>query len=459
MMRSPKGSAVWTAVWAVGCLAADAPSLSLREAVEAAVENYPAVRASSEQAAAAAAGVRLARTTYLPRADFLGQVNRATRNNVFGLLLPQAIIPAISGPVLGTNALTNVWGSAVGALVSWEPLDFGLRKASVETAEAGRRRAETGVARTRFEVSAAAADAFLTVLAADEGVRAAQAGVERTRVLERAVEALVQAELRPGADAARARAEAAAAQTQLALAEQAAAVARAGLAQWLGVDAARVAVQPGPLLGPPPEGAQAAPHLDAHPAAREQNAAVEEEAARQQALNRSWVPRFNLQAASYARGTGAGTDGATGGALTGLGPNIQNWAVGLTVTFPLGELPSLRARQAAELHRRNAEVARYEQVLADLRARLEKAQAALEGARRVAANTPVQLDAARAAEQQATARYRAGLGTLVEVADAERLLTQAEIDDSLARLSLWRSLLGVAEAGGDLGPFLDAAGR
>jgi hypothetical protein len=41
------------------------------------------------------------------------------------------------------------------------------------------------------------------------------------------------------------------------------------------------------------------------------------------------------------------------------------------------------------------------------------------------------------------------------VADAERLLTQAEIDDALARLSVWRALLSVAAAQGDLQPFLD----
>ena len=51
------------------------------------------------------AGIQLARTAYLPRVDALAQVNRATRNNVFGLLLPQGVIPAISGPVLGTKAL------------------------------------------------------------------------------------------------------------------------------------------------------------------------------------------------------------------------------------------------------------------------------------------------------------------------------------------------------------------
>src|SRR5205085_3606130 len=114
--------------------------LTIQDAVQESLAKYPSVRSSLEQVSAAAAAINLARTAYLPRADFLGQVNRATHNNVFGLLLPQSIIPSISGPVLRTNSLNNVWGSAVGGLVSWEPIDFGLRRANVETAIATRDR-------------------------------------------------------------------------------------------------------------------------------------------------------------------------------------------------------------------------------------------------------------------------------------------------------------------------------
>ena len=65
---------------------AQAP-LTVQQAVDQALAKYPSVRVSQEQVSAAAAGIDLARTAYLPRVDTLGQVNRATRNNVFGLLL------------------------------------------------------------------------------------------------------------------------------------------------------------------------------------------------------------------------------------------------------------------------------------------------------------------------------------------------------------------------------------
>ncbi len=347
----------------------------------------------------------------------------------------------------------------MGALFSWEPFDFGLRRANVDAADASRSRAQAAAARTRFEVETAAADAFLTLVAAGEARRAAQAALERARVIERIVGALVKAELRPGAEASRARAEVALAETQVAQADQAVDVSRAALAQLLGVPAAAVQPRAGALLSPPLEASEAAGAAANHPAAREQDAAVAEARARLKTLERSYFPRFNLQASSYARGTGAQTDGSTGGALTGLGPNIQNWAVGMTVTFPALELPSLRERKKAEAHRELAEQARYQQVLQDLNGRMEKARAQLDGARRVARLAPAQVDAARAAVEQSSARYKAGLATIVEAAEAQRLLAQAEIDDALSKLGVWRALLGVAAAAGDLDPFLRQAGR
>jgi hypothetical protein len=45
------------------------------------------------------------------------------------------------------------------------------------------------------------------------------------------------------------------------------------------------------------------------------------------------------------------------------------------------------------------------------------------------------------------------------VAQAQRLLAQAQIDDALARLNVWRALLEIATARGDLQPFLAEASQ
>lgn len=441
--------------WLIPAVAAAQPpaALTLEQAIAQATGNYAAVRVSSEQANAAAASINLARTAFLPKVDGITQLNRATRNNVYGMLMPNSVIMPISGPPNPSNSLTNVWGSAVGFLISWEPLDFGLRQAQVDVAGAAKQRADAGVERTRFEVAASAADAFLTILAAQQAVEAAKAGVTRARTFHHVVNALVKAELRPGAEASRARAEMAMAETQRIQAEQSVNVARAALSQYLGAQPP-AALEAGRLIDEPPAAPAGELSAPAHPAVREQSLAIAESEARSKALDRSYFPKFNLQSGVYARGTGANPDFTTGGAAAGLGPNIHNWGVGFSVTMPFMEYAALREKRLLEGAQRRVEEARLAQVKQDISARVARAQAMQDGARQVLAHLPVQLEAARAAEAQATARYKAGLGTIAEVAEAQRLLTQTEIDHSLARLQVWRSHLAVAAAQGDLAGFL-----
>ena len=425
--------------------------LSLAESVKDAIANYPSVRVSDEQLQAAAAGITLARTAWLPRADFYGQVNRATSNNVFGLLFPQSTLPNISGPPNPTNSLASVWGSAVGFLVAWEPFDFGLRNANVGAAEAARARAEAAVERTRFEVATLTADAYMTALAAEQTLRAAEAQLKRASDVAKIVGALTEADLRPGAELSRAQAESALAETQIVQAQNTINTARITLRQLTGKDIIPTA---GPFQSTPPE-TLADGNLADNPYAVEQAAAIEEVEAERRVLDRSYYPRFHVLGSSYARGTGANPDGTRNGGVSGLGPNIHNWAVGMSVTFASLDFASIRAKKEINEHRRLAESARYDQLLTDLRAKVQTANEQLTAARRIAALLPKQLEAARAAEQQATARYKAGLGSFIEVADAQRVLTQAEIDTALGTLGVWRSMLAVAAAGGNLTPFLN----
>src|SRR5207245_8552746 len=193
-------------------------------------------------------GIGVARTAYLPRLDMMWQENRATTNNIFGLLLPQPVVPSISGPVLGTRSLgDSVWGSAAGVLRSWEAVDFGQRRTTVDVARAQSSLAKTQTALTELDVAAAAADEFLTVLAAEESVRAMRANVDRLQVFADNVRTLVQNQLRPGADQSRAEAELAVARNQLSQATQVADVARASLADAIGAAGVPVALAPGAL--------------------------------------------------------------------------------------------------------------------------------------------------------------------------------------------------------------------
>ncbi len=446
----------------LGATVGRAQTLSIVSVVQDAARDYPLIHVTEAELNASVANIRLSRTAYLPRVDGLAQFNRATRNNVFGALLPQSVVPSMSGPVINSNNGGSVWGSATGLLVNWQPFDFGLRRANVQSAVYAKDRADASVSRTRLEVSTAAADAYLTTLVAGQAKQAAQAAVDNWETLRRSVHALASAELRPGADESRIDAEKAVAMTQLALAQEAVETSRATLNKFVAeADNSSAALEPSAVLSRLPSiiDETAAFQPGANPIMAEQKAAVAQSAAQLHAIERSWVPQFNLEAAGYGRGTGAELNGQRLSGANGLPPNIGDYAVGLNITFAFMDFASIRAREASQASTVAAAHAHEQLASRELQEQFAQAAAVLRASRSVAENTPIALSSARTNFAQANARYKAGLSPIDDLAEAQRILVQAQIDDSIARLNVWRAFLHLQAVRGDLEPFLQAVSQ
>ena len=439
-----------------------ARSFTLGQALQYALDHYPSVRTALEQVTISTANADGARTASLPRFEALWQTNRATANNVFGQVLPQSVIPALSGPVLPSASAESVWGSAVGGLLSWEPFDFGLRGAVVREAEAGIVRARAESTLTRLAVQTAVGTAFLAVVSAQQTVAAVDADVARRRRLAQVAQTLADNQLRPGAEASRAGAELAAAEIRVIQAGQALTIAQTRLAQLLGVPDGMVTVTTDGLVDKLAEGTVPPPLPANHPLLQSGQAAIDLAEARESVLASTYRPRVYLQSSVFARGTGANPDGTLHGGVDGLGLERANWAAGIQVVFPnLFDFSSLRTRRAAAGATTRAESARYDEAALTVSTQQRIAETTVAAARAIAQHTPVQLAAARQSETQARARYDAGLASIVEVAEAQNLLAQAEYQDAAARVDVWRALLAQAVAGGDVAPFtnlLRAAG-
>ncbi len=431
---------------------------TVQQAVDYALANYPAVRAALEQYNAASAGVGLAETNYLPRLDGAWQGDRGSRESVLGVLLPQSpnILTGTQGSVT-PHSNRPFWTGGGGFLLSWEPFDFGYRRSEVRSAQATASRTQAQVVLTRLGVATAVTEASLAVLASEQRVSATLADVDRREVFAKSVHALVDAHIRPGADASRADAELAAARTRLIQAQQDSDVAGITLAQMLGLAGMAVQVKPGPFLQLPPDENWATAQLADHPAAVVQQRRVDEEKRRISVLNHSYYPHFTTESLISARGSSQTSTGAIKPGVYGLGFQAYNWEAGLTAQMDLTSIFSIRERKKVEIANQRREEAVYAETIQMLTSQQQTALAELDGARRVAQNTPTELAASRQSEAQALARFHAGLGTIVDVAEAQSLLAQAEMDDSLARLSIWRALAGLASANGDLTPFLSTA--
>lgn len=430
---------------------------SLLQAIEYALEHYPAVRESLAKQKEAQSGIDLAETSYLPRVEIGVQGTRSTFNNVSGMFFPNSFFQPISGPDLGRSSYSSSWGSAAGILLEWEPFDFGLRSAQVSAAQTMERHSKAFITLTQLEVALAVGDAYIDVIMAQESRQALQANLERRVVFAKTVEVLVRNQLRAGVDGSRAQAETAVARTHLLEAEQVERSRMATLSQVLGMAGTQISIKD-PVLSRFPQGSVSDKKDPAqHPLALVQKAAADIPKMREEALAHAWVPKFNLQSAFFGRGSGWDNQGNRGGGGEGLLPDVPNWSVGLTATFSLLDSSTIRAQKQQEHYRNLAEMARYDRVIQELTAQQVKARSLMESTKRIAENTPIQFQAARLTESQAAAQFKAGLATVVDVAEAQRLVVQAEVDDARARLGVWKALLAFSGVQGELSEFLRLA--
>ena len=465
MFRHATCATALAALLGASAAAAQAPDsappqdLTLAQALQYAVDHYPAIRAAVETSTATTAGIDVARAASLPRLDAVWQANRATVNNVTGLLLPQSVVPPISGPPFAATSNSSVWGSAAGALLSWEAVDFGRRTATLHEAEAGLTRAKADERVLRLQVQQTVGLAFLSLVDAQQAVRAANADVERRAVLGRAIRALVDSQLRPGAEASRADAELAAARTRALRARQAQAVAEASLLRALGASDGPATIRAASLVERLPDAGSGVRTSAEHPLLQASDAAVAAAAAREETLATTSRPRLYLQSSLSARGTGVNADGSFDGGANGLGLERANWAAGVQVVFPnLFEFSTLKARQVAAGALTRAERARTDEARLNVTHQQRTADALLEAARAIAENTPVQLAAAEQTETRARARYEAGLTDVMEVAEAQNLLAAAEYENAAAHVDVWRALLMQAVANGRIDDVVAALG-
>jgi outer membrane protein len=422
--------------------------LSLADALDYASVNYPSVKAALEQKTAADRDVDVARAAYLPQVNLLYQINKSTVNNFTGLLLPQSVIPSISGPVLGESG-KSVWNSGDGVLATWRPFDFGYRAAKVDAAREAADAATQSVALSRLDVLTATSNAYLNLAAAQSLAKVAQANVERLQAFAGASHVLVDNKLRAGVEASQADAAEALARTTLISARNNVEQQRATLAKLVNRPAAQIVIDDAQLSEAAPEiGAASARGVDTHPSALAEAARVKQQDAQLRALDRSFAPQIDLVGSASGRGGGKTTAGDYRGGDAGLTPDVGNWAVGVQVTVPLGSFFSLGAQEGAQRARVRAERDRYQQTLGDLTEQLAQAQSALTSAQEIAKITPVALQAARQGETQQRARFQSGLATAVDVTAAEATLAQAESQDAIARLNVWRAVAAVAAATG-----------
>src|SRR5580765_5940079 len=142
-MRKP---AEWISNYLVKCIfplllfswnCAVSQTLTLKEAVNSALNNYGTVKAKGSYLKASQASVKQASSAYLPNLNLAAQQAYGTANGQFGPVIPVGGLTAASS---GPPFLSQNWNAAFGGLylanISWDFFTFGRVKENVKVAEA-----------------------------------------------------------------------------------------------------------------------------------------------------------------------------------------------------------------------------------------------------------------------------------------------------------------------------------
>jgi outer membrane protein TolC len=397
-----------------------AAPVAMQDLVVRALEQSPSLQAAKAAASAQAEVEGVARSNYLPQVSLNAGLSQTT-----------SVSPAQLSPQpfsLGSTGVTlrqSLW-------------TFGKRSAATQQAEAQTEAAEAQVDLRAVEVAFGVRQAYLNwVQAAGLETQAAeQVKVAETTLNE--AQARVKAGVSAQLDVTRAQATLAQARAAMATAKATTAQARRSLSAAIG-QTELVAGEPvfpaEPTLASQPISDLSALALE-HPTLKTGAAQVEQAAASKRSAQASGNPDLSADA-SY---------GIRARDFAGA----PNWSAGVSMNWPLFS-PAVNSQvRAAEGQvasvKANLESRRLE-ILRDV----DNAYLGLQGAKERVPAAKAALDAARANLAQAQGRYRAGVGSIIEVADAQSLLATAHAEWVRAQTSYHLAIADLQRAMGVTG--------
>jgi outer membrane protein TolC len=419
------------------------------------VQSQPQVKASAQQSQAAQYNVRMARNSLMPEVTAGYQAGYATYNNITGMSYPGLFLP-ISGPPSAGNTYDPVPGTALTALVKWNPLTFGQRQAAVEKAAAQYKLAGSYYNEALFRQQYLAISTYLDAVYLQKLLLSYQSNIERTQAGLQQSLILAQQGLRPGIDTTQFQSVLAQARMDLMTAR------RQYYAQV--TELSRLANLPGKpdeilladtsLINQFPSGADTTANFAAHPSFQYYQTKKEVSEATLKEAGRAWRPKLDLWANAYARGSGVDAAGNINKA-DGWSLSRKNYGAGIQLSFPILQFSQVNLQKKQSRLLLKSDEAQLDQVKLNLQKQQETAQFNYDQNLLIARQALIQSQAARYAFDGLKLSYESGLVDFTRLMQGQYELLKAETGEAGAFLQAWHALLELAAANGNLNVFTD----
>ncbi|HZS37498.1 MAG TPA: TolC family protein, partial [Polyangia bacterium] len=426
--------------WSARASAAEGvPVMALDEALLYARAHQPQIRSALAEWSARKSEARIPRALWLPQIGATAQLFVATANNTTGTYLnvPEVDLPRIGATAARSGGSWSPSAASVGALsIDQELYEFGRIAAQIAAGDALAAAARASADAMLLDVQLGVEEAYHSVLAAKDVLAATEEALKRALTHRDFAAAGTRTGMRPPIDLTRAQADVAQLEVRRIRAQSGLESARAAFAASMGSTSLEVDAQPmSPDDTPSPaldEALREAARLN--PAIARALAEVEAQHRQTQAIGRELLPNLFLSAGLSGRAGGAQPSGGAAAVPFGDGwlPDVANWHLGVIIQWNLFDATVL-ARRSASKAREQAAQANLDEARMAVTLGAERAYLELDAALKALPGLQLAVDAARANQAQADARFRAGLGTIVELADSEALLTGAELELAIGR--------------------------
>ncbi|MEA2753367.1 MAG: outer membrane protein, partial [Myxococcales bacterium] len=330
--------------------------------------------------------------------------------------------------------------TVVGVGLTQEVFEFGRIAAQSAAADALIEVGKHDADAVRLDIELGVEEAFFAVQAAKAVLQASEGALERARAHRDLAQAGVGSGLRSPIELTRAEADLQRFDIGRIRARGGVTVSQSVLAAAIGSSELSLdAAAAGPTIADMPALANAIQQASARdPRLMQTLAQLKAQEQQSRAVGAELRPDVFLTGTLSGRAGGAAPTNGDRADYSGLLPSVPNWDAGLILSWPLfdGTITARRdASRAQEQVRRDEIDAARQFVVANVQqayVHVEVARATLPGLRRA-------VEAALANYAQADARFKAGLGTSVELADAEGLRARSEIDLAIGAFELVRA--------------------
>ena len=422
------------------------PKMTLSAALEYALKNQPAVRAALARVSARQADVGIPRGRWLPSVGLTAQVLIGTANNTTASYLGAPFVPTPRvGGTTSVDSAGATWSpepsTFAGLGLTQELFDFGRITAEVAAADslvtAEQRSAEAQTLDIRLGVE----EAYFFLYSTKAVGVATEEGYERARLNFELAKAGVASGLRPPIDQTRIQAELSRFDIVRIRNRGAVRIAQTLFAAAVGspepaLDIADQAPTPSDM---PPLEAAVQRALQKEPQLQAAMARIQAQEDQTRAAFAQLRPDLLLAGTLNSRAGGSQPSGSAPiPSGNGWVPSVPNWQAAVVLTWPIfdGTLWARgHASEQLEVVRREEAALVRQQVVAQV----DNAYVMVIVAREALPRIQAAIDAARANYSQAEARFRAGLGTPTELADAASLWVEAQTALAVGEFDLARA--------------------